>query len=306
MNPSNRSDADDQSNASLTNPWALQQWAYETQTGSPTKKALLMALALQGAAEFGRVEVTLALLSQWVEIGISSISRNLRELEAQGLIAIREQHHLNGGRRMNEYLLLAPWVSAWPDGSPARTPFVNHEGPPSNPLAPPPQTPLGEAGSTGLWAGSEATAGSSSAGLTTKSSKEDRARTIANSRPDGFPEELRPHARVVMRVLIEIAEQHNAREVTARGVGLAIMGNPQRAYVKEAFALASWAQAPPRPIRDVVGTYRTWLGRSERIAGVEHIDGQATSEPSYADLRRREAEESRRRSELSLVGPAAA
>lgn len=90
--------------------------------------------------------------------------------------------------------------------------------------------------------------------------------------PDEFPDELVPHARHVYRVLRSVAEQHNARVVTPRAVGLTIMGKPGRRYVEEAHAMAAWAQAPPRPILDVVGTYRTWLGKAQTFAGVEQLD----------------------------------
>lgn len=100
-----------------------------------------------------------------------------------------------------------------------------------------------------------------------------KARASADRLPSGFPDELRPHAEQAHRVLTEVAEQWNAREVTMRGVGLAIMGNPNRRFVAEAYALASWAATAPRAIKDVVGTYRTWLGKADRIAGVELLGG---------------------------------
>lgn len=102
-------------------------------------------------------------------------------------------------------------------------------------------------------------------------SSKERARAQAQQLPDDFPENLKPHARDVFRVLRSIAEQHSAREVTPRAVGHAIMGAPGRHHVEEAHALAAWAQAPPRPIRDVVGTYRTWLQRAQCYAGVERL-----------------------------------
>lgn len=103
--------------------------------------------------------------------------------------------------------------------------------------------------------------------------KGERAREQAQNLPDDFPAELVPHARGVFRTLKAIAEQHNAREVTPRAVGLAIQGAPGRRYVSEAFALASWAQSS-RPIKDAVGTYRTWLGKAEPCAGIEQVDAK--------------------------------
>jgi hypothetical protein len=109
------------------------------------------------------------------------------------------------------------------------------------------------------------------------SSREDRARVKADEVPTTFPEQLRPHARIVFPLLVDIAEQHNANRVTARGVALAIMGFPNRRYVETAYELASWAQAPSRPIRDVVQSYRTFLKRAPEHAGVERLSEASPS-----------------------------
>lgn len=104
--------------------------------------------------------------------------------------------------------------------------------------------------------------------------KSEAARAKAQQVPEDFPPSLRDHARIVYRLLKDVAEQHNAREVTPRAVCLVIMGNPGRRYVEEAHALAAWAQSPPRPIKDVVGTYRTWLNRANIFAGVEPLKAE--------------------------------
>lgn len=99
-----------------------------------------------------------------------------------------------------------------------------------------------------------------------------RARELAkNEIPADFPDELRPHARSVMRVLRDMAEHHGAKEVTARAVALVVMANRRKALVAEAYAMASWADGRS-DIRDVVGRYRTWLKRADTMAGVERLD----------------------------------
>jgi hypothetical protein len=100
----------------------------------------------------------------------------------------------------------------------------------------------------------------------------ERARARTQRLPDDFPDELKPHARRAFAILRDVAEQYNAREVTPRGVGLAIMGHQGRRFVQTAYELASWAQAPNREIRDVVATYRTFLGRADVCAGLERFD----------------------------------
>jgi hypothetical protein len=114
---------------------------------------------------------------------------------------------------------------------------------------------------------------------------EGSAHARANELPPGFPVEFRPHAERACAILRDVAEQHNAREVTLRGVGLAIMGNPGRRFVAVAYELASWAQTGRR-IRDAVGTYRTFLGRADVFAGVEQFDTVPDVMPFAARPRR--------------------
>jgi hypothetical protein len=120
------------------------------------------------------------------------------------------------------------------------------------------------------------------------STSAERARAKAQSLPDDFPDELKPHARRAFAILRDVAEQYNAREVTPRGVGLAIMGHQGRRFVQTAYELASWAQAPNREIRDVVATYRTFLGRADVCAGLERFDVApvaATAAPNVHHIR---------------------
>jgi hypothetical protein len=120
--------------------------------------------------------------------------------------------------------------------------------------------------------------GSSNAGAsggrtsTTSSSRaRDRAHEQALTLPDGFPEDLKPHARDVFRVLRSVAEQYNAKEVTPRAVGHAIMSAPGRRYVEEAHKMAAWCQGTSRPVRDVVSRYQRWLGNADTYSGVEQL-----------------------------------
>jgi hypothetical protein len=97
--------------------------------------------------------------------------------------------------------------------------------------------------------------------------------------PDDFPPELRPHAREVMRVLVSVAEQHNARKVWPLAVARVVAAHPRHPLVGTAHALAAWAVDPPRPIKDVVGTYRTFLARERELATVERLAADGTSSP---------------------------
>lgn len=105
----------------MTGPWKFQRWAFETQTGSVARKAVLTALATMADMESGRCEAKQTTIAQWVELGERAVRGHLAALEADGLIARRPQFRRDGRRRGDEYLLLAPGVYEWPDGQPARS-----------------------------------------------------------------------------------------------------------------------------------------------------------------------------------------
>lgn len=108
-----------------------------------------------------------------------------------------------------------------------------------------------------------------------------RARKSVESPPPDFPKELRPHARAVYPLLVEVAEQHGAREVTALALGRLLMAYPRHPLVATAQALHVWAADPPRPIKDVVATYRSFLSRERPLQATERLDaGGAAAAPS--------------------------
>jgi hypothetical protein len=98
-----------------------------------------------------------------------------------------------------------------------------------------------------------------------------RAKDASQTLPDDFPEDLTQHARDVFRVLRSVAEQYNAKEVTPRAVGHAIMSAPGRRYVEEAHKMAAWCQSTSKPVRDVVSRYQRWLGNADIYSGVESL-----------------------------------
>jgi hypothetical protein len=97
-------------------PWAFQRWAFAQTAGSPTRKALLSALAAMADASTGRCEAKQGTLAAWVEVSERSIREHLRGLVEAGLIAQRHQYRIDGTRRGSEFLLLGPGVTEWPDG----------------------------------------------------------------------------------------------------------------------------------------------------------------------------------------------
>jgi len=166
-----------------------------------------------------------------------------------GVVVIEERFH--GGERLeNEWQIVEPETLA-PRGSQPLPPVAEGHG----------------------GGGSQPRRSKEEEDQPPKGNARERASAKAQQLPDDFPDALREHARRVYRVLRDVAEQHNAREVTPRGVGLAIMGHPGRRFIGVAYELASWAQAPPRPVKDVVGTYRTFLDGAPTYAGVEPLEG---------------------------------
>jgi hypothetical protein len=99
-------------------PWRFQRWAFNTSTGSVGRKAVLVALAVMADVNTGRCEARQDTLAQQVEADARTVRRHLRDLEGAGLIARRHQYRIDHKRRNDEFLLLAPWVEAWPDGMP--------------------------------------------------------------------------------------------------------------------------------------------------------------------------------------------
>lgn len=194
--------------------------------------------------------------------GARTVRRHLADLETAGIIEREERTRGNGSQTTNRVVLLVP--ADWGDRG-GRAPGSGGGG-----LASPPQKPQ-----------QEAPAGSPSRGE--RSARDD----IKSQIPDGFPDELRPHAREVMRILRAIAEDHPAaKAVWPREVGLAIMAYPRRPLVEAAHDLAGWAVDAKRPIKDVVATYRTFLKRERDRASIERLagDGTPTTEPQTHGL----------------------
>lgn len=277
-------------------PWALQRWAFDATTGHPARKALLSMLAMMGDATTGRCEAKVGTLAKGVEVSDRSARQHLAQLEKAGLMARRPQYRTDGGRRGDEYLLLAPWVAEWPDGTVVRSPDANCASPPP-PAVQDPDARRDRAGT--------ATRNGHAPGPAAQA----RARELAQQIPDDFPDELRPHAREVMRVLRAVAEQHGAREVTALGVARVCMGYPRHPLVQSAHDFAAWAADPPRAIKDVVGSYRTWVKRERPLAVTERLngDGPTPAPASVVPLRRNASAEERRmeRQRRRLEGAAA-
>jgi DNA-binding transcriptional ArsR family regulator len=99
-----------------SDPWAFQRWAFKQKTGTAARKAVLSMLATMVDVVAGRCEVKQATIAQGTEMSERRVRDHLAELERRGLIARRSQFRRDGRRRGDEFLLLAPWITEWPDG----------------------------------------------------------------------------------------------------------------------------------------------------------------------------------------------
>lgn len=99
-------------------PWAFQRWAFEQTTGVPARKSVLMTLAVMVDTNTGRCEARQGTLAQHTELKDRTVREHLVALEEGGFIARRHQYRADGKRRADQFLLLAPGITEWPDGTP--------------------------------------------------------------------------------------------------------------------------------------------------------------------------------------------
>jgi biotin operon repressor len=204
-----------------------------------------------------RVAVTQKELTQRVGAGRTSVQQALADLQDAGVLIVRERHH-GGARLENEYVVIEPDQA------------VSDTAPPPATRATP-RSPDGQ-GSLATRAGVARPAGSGPLKGEEGTKKEEEARADPRDQPpEDFPDELKPHARIVMATLRRIAAQHNAPKVWPLAVGRAVMQHPRHPLVKVANAFELWAVSPPRPIKDVVATYRTFLEREHELQSTERL-----------------------------------
>lgn len=261
----------------IGNPWFFQNWVYGLTVGNPIRKAVLSNLASMADANTGRCEAKQATIAQAVEVSPRSVSGHLKGLEEDGLIARRPQYKRDGSRRGDEFLLLAPGVTEWPDGGPIDTLPLDGGGPAG-----------GSGGSrTRPQGGPEREGGARTPSSNVHASRQAGARASASADavPDGFPAELRPHAREAMRVLRDAASrQRNAKAVTARALALVIQARPRKPIVAAAYDYAAWLDGKQR--RDLVAGYRNWLDGTADLAALEVLPGEAAPPPPGGNVTR--------------------
>jgi hypothetical protein len=219
----------------------------------------LLELANEERAQ--RVAVTQRTIVERVGASRSTVQRALSDLADAGVVEVVERVHA-GARVENEYVVVEPAIS---------------------------DTPASDTGG-GRPQGTQLTQDVLQEGPSAKASGSgESARATANNEvPEDFPDELRPHARAVMRVLLSVAEHHNAEKPSVRALAHVIMARPHHPLVEAAHDFAAWAMTASRR-KNVVSGYRNWLAKTSELAGVERLPGEAGPAPpsNVSRLRRR-------------------
>lgn len=250
-------------------PWYFQRWSMGLKLGNATRKLILNALTTMAESNTGYCFASQEDLGVYAECSVRTVGTHLRALEANGLIARRMRFSPTGRRIADGFLCLAPGIETWPDGSLIDRPTTGNQAP-SEELA----------GGTPASSPSEAQAAEQERPSgTTKRERKDAVVPERDPReqiPDGFPDELRPHARQVLVLLREVAADHGAKKVWPQALGRLIMSQPRKPLVATAHELHQWAVDPPRKVIDVVATYRTFLKRAQDLEGPERLATDGT------------------------------
>jgi DNA-binding transcriptional ArsR family regulator len=239
-------------------PWALQRWAFGVETGNSTRKAVLSMLAMMGDASTGRGEVKQITLAKGVETSERSVRLHLKALEDAGVIERRPQYRRDGGRRGDEFLLCAPWVTEWPDGQPRRIPADGAGMPP---------VATGDRGDRQPTAAQE---------LPPENNRSPTARARAkrpdpDALPDDFPAHLLPTLDELHSWLGRIADARGAVRPARAAIARAMMTRQAKGaatMLRVAERLEHWltfGNGQRASCRDVVARWRDWLDQEPDV-----------------------------------------
>lgn len=235
----------------VRDPWFFQRWAFHASSGSPARKAVLSMLAMLADANTGRCEAKQETLAKGVETSERTVREHLRALEATGLIARRAQFRADRGRRGDEYLLLAPGVAEWPDGTPVQ-PADSSGGGGRNQYPP-----------RGIESSGQEQPLKNNHSLEERSRASEPANnTLPNT--SSLSPEVRRVVDVVEPVLRRVAAAKGAIAVAPRSVATLVERRLNKPHDKATEAFEHyWVHGAGRhkPVRDTVAAYRNWVDR---------------------------------------------
>lgn len=243
-------------------------WALRVPIGG-NQKVVLLGLANHAHPDGGEAYPTLDTLASYAACDRSTARRNVRKLAADGWIS-----EDGVGPRGQTKWRLAMGGSETPPG--ASGPLEDGTSAPRGVARVPPEP------------SSEPTAN--------RPRQEARVPARRDEAPEGFPDELRPHARAAYVVLRDIAQRRGAKAINARALATTIMARPRKPIVRAAHDLSAWLDDhPATACRDVLARYRRWLDREEDLAGVERLPGEgpAAMPGNVTPIRRGSAEDAR-------------
>jgi DNA-binding transcriptional ArsR family regulator len=253
----------------LPDPWWLQRWAYETKTGNPGRKAVLSMLATMADSNSARCEGKQDTIAEGVELSVRAVGGHLKVLEEAGLIARRPQFRVDRGRRADEFLLLAPGITAWPDGEAVQS--ADSSGGPDD--------ADGTPGGVRPRGGQERPLSGNG-----RSSRQDSSAGAPDAFPDDLPSELHDVAIAAGKILKATAiARGQAREVTRAAVGHAVLTYPDRDHVQVAREVEAWVmhgRGARKPCSDIAARFRNFLQNADPRPGPPLAGGGGQRRPS--------------------------
>lgn len=125
-----------------------------------------------------------------------------------------------------------------------------------------------------------------------KESSKESSREVGQAKvdlPEGFPDDLLPHLRIVFRQLRTLAERDNARAVNPVSLAHVFMASPTKPFVSECHRfMAHWSE-PGKRVRNAVQAYSNWIQRAHELAGFERLPEPGTIPDNVVHMPQRES-----------------
>lgn len=108
-------------------------WAYKTEVGSPSRKAVLLVLANYADADDASSFPSRSRIEAMTELKTTAVKDALRDLEEMGVISKEARLRPNGSNSSNRYTINLEWSADDPSPGSQTTPPRSPDDPPPNP-----------------------------------------------------------------------------------------------------------------------------------------------------------------------------